>query len=71
LQKKGNNLSQREFENICQEIVDLVESNAVEATQLVKQLAGVSNEKAWRVINYLKAENKLVVDNNGIARMNF
>jgi ATP-dependent DNA helicase RecQ len=71
LQKKGNNLSQREFDNICQEIVDLVESNAVEATQLVKQLEGVSNEKAWRVINYLKAENKLVVDNNGIARMNF
>jgi hypothetical protein len=36
---------------------------------LVKQLPGINKEKAWKVINHLQAENKLVVDKNVMVRM--
>jgi len=29
------------------------------------QLNGINKEKAWKVINHLQAENKLVVEGNG------
>lgn len=69
LRQKNNNIPQHEFENIYQKIVDVVESNSVEATQLIKKLSGINKEKAWKVINHLQAENKLVVDKNGMVRM--
>ena len=69
LRQKNNNIPQQEFENIYQKIVDVVESNSVEATQLIKKLSGINKEKAWKVINHLQAENKLVVDKNGMVRM--
>ena len=69
LRQKNNNFPQQEFENIYQKIVDVVESNSVEATQLIKKLSGINKEKAWKVINHLQAENKLVVDKNGMVRM--
>ncbi|HEX4373455.1 MAG TPA: ATP-dependent DNA helicase RecQ [Puia sp.] len=69
LRQKNNNIPQQEFENIYQKIVDVVESNSVEATQLLKQLSGVNKEKARRVIDHLQAENKLIVDKNGVVRI--
>jgi ATP-dependent DNA helicase RecQ len=69
LRQKNNNIPQQEFENIYQKIVDVVESNSVEATQLLKQLSGINKEKARRVIDHLQAENKLIVDKNGMVKM--
>jgi ATP-dependent DNA helicase RecQ len=69
LRQKNNNIPQQEFERIYQKIVDVVESNSLQAAQLIKKLSGINKEKAWKVINHLQAENKLVVDKNGMVRM--
>ncbi|HLY72089.1 MAG TPA: ATP-dependent DNA helicase RecQ [Puia sp.] len=69
LRQKNNHIPPQEFESIYQKIVGVVESNSVEETQLIKKLSGINREKAWKVINHLRAENKLVVDQNGMVRM--
>jgi ATP-dependent DNA helicase RecQ len=69
LRQKNNNIPQQEFENIYKKIVAVVESNSIEATQLIKKLSGINKEKAWKVINHLQAENKLIVDKNGMVKM--
>ena len=68
--KKNSELSKEEFEKIHQLIIDKLQSNSIDATQLIRQLAGINKEKAWKVMHHLQAENKLVVDKNGRLMLN-
>ncbi len=69
LKQKNITLSKEEFENICQRIIQRVQSASVDLKELLAQLNGINKEKAWKVINHLQAENKLVVENNGIVKI--
>jgi ATP-dependent DNA helicase RecQ len=69
LRQKNINLGKEEFEKIHQRIIQTVKSNSMDATQLLRQLSGINKEKAWKVINHLQAENKLVVDKNGVVKI--
>ncbi|MBS1918336.1 MAG: RecQ family ATP-dependent DNA helicase [Bacteroidetes bacterium] len=68
LKQKNTDLSKEEFENIHQQIVQIITSNSIDATQLLQHLPNIKKEKAWKVINHLQAENILVVDKNGIVK---
>src|SRR5579871_288989 len=70
LRQKNMNLGEEEFEKIHQRIIQTVKSNSMDVTQLVQQLSGINKEKAWKVINHLQAENKLVVDKEGRLMLN-
>ncbi|HLK30140.1 MAG TPA: ATP-dependent DNA helicase RecQ [Puia sp.] len=69
LRQKNMNLTKEDFEKIHQRIIKTVNSNSIDATQLIQQLSGINKEKAWKVINHLQAENKLLVDKNGILKV--
>jgi len=69
LRQKNINLTNEEFENIHQRIIQTVQLRSVDAKELLIQLNGINKEKAWKVINHLQAENKLVVDKAGIVKL--
>ncbi len=69
LHQKNINLSKEEFENIHQRIDAAVKSQSIDAIQLLQNLSGINKEKAWKVINHLQSENKLLVDKDGKMKM--
>lgn len=68
LAKKSTALNEKEFSYIHQRIIDALQEPA-DSKALLQQLTGIKKEKAWKVINFLQAENKLLVDKNGMIRL--
>jgi ATP-dependent DNA helicase RecQ len=64
LQKKSTPLNAQEFSYIHERIIQALQQPA-DSKALLQQLTGIKKEKAWKVINFLQAENKLRVDKNG------
>jgi len=69
LRQKNLHLSTEEFEKIQDQLIKLVQSKPVHAKDLLQHLPGINKEKAWKVINHLQAENRLVVDGNGMVQL--
>jgi ATP-dependent DNA helicase RecQ len=69
LRKKNLTLSREEFDQIHGRILSLMGSEAVEVKFLLQELAGVKKEKAWKVIDFLQAENKIETDSKGRLRL--
>jgi len=68
LQKKRRPLTEQEFSDIHHRIVQALQQ-PTDSKTLLRQLTGIQKEKAWQVINFLQAENRLAVDLNGMIRM--
>jgi ATP-dependent DNA helicase RecQ len=68
LRGKPAELSQKEFQEIHQRIVLALQEPA-DSKILLQRLNGIKKEKAWQVINFLQAEDKLVVDESGVMRI--
>ena len=68
LQKKRTPLTEQEFSAIHSRIVEVLQ-RPTDSKTLLKQLTGIKKEKAWQVINFLQAENRLAVDLNGVIRI--
>ncbi len=62
---KKENLKREEFEKIKTIIVSAIDKKPKTSTELLQSLSGVTKEKAWKVIDFLQAENKIEVDSNG------
>lgn len=69
LAKKSTALNEKEFSYIHQRIIEALQKPA-DSKALLQQLTGIKKEKAWKVINFLQAENKLRVDKNGKISLN-
>jgi ATP-dependent DNA helicase RecQ len=69
LRQKSASLSQDEFKNINEKIVSLVTNKPVEANELIRHLKGIKKEKAWKVIHFLQAENKIDLDSSGRIKL--
>lgn len=65
LQKKQKTLTEKEFSDIHARIVEALRQ-PTDSRTLLKQLTGIKKEKAWQVIHFLQAENRLAVDVHGI-----
>ena len=70
LRQKNINLSAEEFNIIHQKIINVIQTHSVDAKELLIKLSGINKEKAWKVINHLQSENKIVADKNGMIRSN-
>ena len=65
INQKSVTVSKEEFENISSGIFQLVKETALPVNEIQSRLKGVKKEKLWKVINYLQAENKISVSNDG------
>ena len=65
LRVKATHLTTEEFEKIKTSIHNVLSSKAISSVILLEKLSGVNREKAWSVLNFLQAEQKIIVDEKG------
>jgi ATP-dependent DNA helicase RecQ len=65
LRRKPSPLTQEEFDRIHHTILTSLKARPLQTRELIRELVPVSKEKAWKVIEFLQAENKIVIDKNG------
>ena len=69
LRLKAITMSKEEFETIFHRILNTVKYEALPAKELLIKLNGIKKEKAWKVIEFLQAENKIEMDPGGWVRL--
>ncbi|MBL7748859.1 MAG: RecQ family ATP-dependent DNA helicase [Chitinophagaceae bacterium] len=65
LNQKASILTKEEFEILHHRIINLVKYEPLHTKDLLAKLSGVKREKAWKVIEFLQAENKIEMDKTG------
>ena len=69
LRQKASHLSKEEFETLHHRIINLVKYETLDAKDLLLKLNGIKKEKAWKVIEFLQAEDKIEMDKKGLIRL--
>ena len=69
LRQKKVHIDKKEFEKISDRIQTVLAPQPLPSKELMDQLGAIKKEKAWKVIEFLQAENKLEVDNAGWVRL--
>ena len=69
LDHHNHDVSAEEFEKIHQQILHLIRPKPLASSDLLKNLTGIKKEKAWKVVHFLQAENKIEVDKDGVIRL--
>ena len=69
LRQKKIHIDEKEFEKISGRILTVLGPQPLPSKELMDQLGAIKKEKAWKVIEFLQAENKLEVDNAGWVRL--
>jgi ATP-dependent DNA helicase RecQ len=69
LKERSTHLSREEFETINNRIIDSVKQRSLHTKELLQSLSGIKKEKAWKVISFLQAENKIELDKSGWIRL--
>ena len=69
LRQKKVQIDQKEFDKISDRIKAALTQQPMPSKELIDQLGNVKKEKAWRVIEFLQAEDKLEVDKGGWVRL--
>ena len=67
--KKARPLSQEEFDQLSHRIINIVKYEVLDTGQLLQRLGESKKEKAWKVIEFLQAENKIEMDAGGKVRL--
>lgn len=65
LRQKSSTLSKEEFEAIHHSILTIIKREPVQIKELMLKLNSIKKEKAWKVIEFLQAENKIEMDETG------
>ncbi|HSU26896.1 MAG TPA: ATP-dependent DNA helicase RecQ [Chitinophagaceae bacterium] len=68
LRLKAAEMTAPEFEQLSHRILDRIREEPLPARDLVSMLGGIKKEKAWKVIEFLQAENKVDIDPGGWVR---
>src|SRR5688572_27548789 len=69
LRQKKVHIDEKEFEKISDRIQTVLAPQPLPSKELLDQLGAIKKEKAWKVIEFLQAENKLEVDKAGWVRL--
>ncbi|HQV62299.1 MAG TPA: RecQ family ATP-dependent DNA helicase, partial [Chitinophagaceae bacterium] len=69
LRQKAAKLTREEFENLYHRIINMIKFESLHTKDLLLKLNGIKKEKAWKVIEFLQAENKIEMDKNGWVRL--
>jgi ATP-dependent DNA helicase RecQ len=64
LRQKSVTLNKEEFEMIHSRIINITKEHPLPVKELLLQLKDIKKEKAWKVIEFLQAENKIQIDSN-------
>ena len=67
LKKKETPLSKEEFDAIHQRVISVLQKGPLPVKELMNKLETASKEKAWQVIEFLQAENKITVSGEGMV----
>ena len=65
LRQKSITLGKEEFEAIHASILTIAKKESVHIKDMMQQLNGIKKEKAWKVLEFLQAENKIEMDETG------
>lgn len=68
LEKKNKPLTEEEFADIHRRISEALRQ-PMDTNALLRQLTGIKKEKAWQVIHFLQAEQKIQVDADGMISL--
>lgn len=69
LRHKAARLTKEEFETLHHRIIQLLKNGSIHTKDLLLKLHGIKKEKAWKVIEFLQAENKIEMDAGGWVRL--
>ena len=69
LRQKASTLSKEEFEAIHLRIISLLKDNPLHTKDMLLRLDTIKKEKAWKVIEFLQAENKIEMDAGGWVKL--
>jgi ATP-dependent DNA helicase RecQ len=69
LRKKSGTLSKAEFESIHSRIIRAAGEKSLAVKELLLTLHDIKKEKAWKVIEFLQAENKIEIDEKNRVRI--
>jgi ATP-dependent DNA helicase RecQ len=62
-------VSEEEFRSIEQVLMSTLQQQSLSAAALLKSFSGIKKEKAWKVLQFLQAENKIEVNQLGLVTM--
>ena len=69
LKQKTTALTKEEFETLHHRILNMIKYESLHTKDLLQKLNGIKKEKAWKVIEFLQAENKIEMDAGGWVRL--
>jgi ATP-dependent DNA helicase RecQ len=69
LRQKATTLSKEEFDALHHRIINMVKYETLHTKDLLQKLNGVKKEKAWKVLEFLQAENEIEMDGKGWVRL--
>jgi ATP-dependent DNA helicase RecQ len=69
LRKKQTPLTKEEFDHLHHRILNLIKYETLSPAMLLEKLNGVGKEKAWKIIEFLQAENKIEMDRAGLIKL--
>ena len=67
--KKSQPISKEEFDQLSHRIINIVKYEVLDTVQLLQRLGEGKKEKAWKVIEFLQAENRIEMDAAGKVRL--
>jgi ATP-dependent DNA helicase RecQ len=65
LRADNKELGKEEFEKIEKVLMNALQGKSLPAKELLQSFSGIKKEKAWKVLEFLQAENKVKVDQRG------
>ncbi|MEO6612024.1 MAG: ATP-dependent DNA helicase RecQ [Chitinophagaceae bacterium] len=69
LRQKAAHLTKEEFDTLHHRIINMVKYESLHTKDLLLKLNGVRKEKAWKMLEFLQAENKIEMDASGRVRL--
>ncbi|NOT51994.1 MAG: RecQ family ATP-dependent DNA helicase [Chitinophagaceae bacterium] len=69
LRQKATSLSKEEFETLHHRIINIIKYESLHTKDLLLKLNGIKKEKAWKVLEFLQAENMIEMDDTGMVKL--
>ena len=67
--QKNTTLTKDEFETLHHRIINMIKYESLHTKDLLLKLSGIKEENAWKVIEFLQAENKIEMDASGWLKL--
>jgi ATP-dependent DNA helicase RecQ len=67
--RKNISLTEKEFKAIEKIIYLSITKEGLPVKELLLRLNGIKKDKAWKVIEFLQSEKKIVIDERGIIKI--